>query len=655
MENRLSKCFMQIFTYLLFAPIVLQGQTDNYRQELLNLSNISRLSLYRTGDIQQLSSYDRTGDNDDGFSGKYSSMGKDPEGFVLADLKGPGVVNRIWTPTPEIDTIKFYFDGEKKPRISVPFLELFSGKTYPFVAPLCGNDNGGYYCLLPIPYEKSLKIIYTGKLLRFHQTQYRNLSKVDKMPSFSLDLIKNHQNDMNKISEIWNQKTSILDGYKNLKSKKINIILKENSEQNIFELPNGGRIVGVELGAGSDLLHAYRKIMLKANWDNENDLAINVPLHDFFGFAYGKPAMQSLLLGSDKTKLYSYLPMPFDSSAKLSLVYDKFKEGDAKEIQVSGTIYYTDDKRDAKNEGKFYAQSRREYNPESGKLYTIADVNGKGHFIGTILVSQGLENGHTAFFEGDDRTLIDGKMAMHGTGSEDYFNGGYYAIMDKWDRVYSLPIFGCLGYSQMTSRTGGYRFYLTDKLNFNKSFKIAIEHQPAPAANVKVDYSSIGFFYADQPQFQNTEIRIDDQITPIQHQDRLTPQSMKMVFYWNASAFYHDDYITFNSKITNDWTTTVDIEEIPITQVNLDELENGSYKVFIEYQKTESGKPFSLWQRTKRISDWIPTDIKDTEKTKKVYAGDIQITDQLKTITFRKRKTDDVTINLWAICFEKIK
>src|SRR5688572_14359830 len=145
----------------------LSAQNDNYRQELLNLADISRLSFYRTGDMEQLSSYDRTGGNDDGFSGKYSSIRKEAEGLVIADLKGPGVINRIWTPTPEADTVKFYFDGEKTPRISIPFINLFTGKTFPFVAPLCGNQLGGFYSYLPIPYQKSLKIIYTGKNLRF--------------------------------------------------------------------------------------------------------------------------------------------------------------------------------------------------------------------------------------------------------------------------------------------------------------------------------------------------------------------------------------------------------------------------------------------------------------------------------------------------------
>src|SRR5437868_3606218 len=124
-----------------------RGAPDN---PLLGLAEWSRLDLLPrfkqsvfTGSV---SSYDRTGGNDDGFSGKYSFISKEPGGLVIANLKGPGVVNRIWTPTPTSDTIKFYFDGETSPRIAVPFIALFTGKTFPFLSPLSGNQLGGYYC-----------------------------------------------------------------------------------------------------------------------------------------------------------------------------------------------------------------------------------------------------------------------------------------------------------------------------------------------------------------------------------------------------------------------------------------------------------------------------------------------------------------------------
>ena len=49
-------------------------------------------------------------------------MRKEAGGLVIADLKGPGVVYRIWTPTPTDDMVEFYFDGETTPRLGVPRL-----------------------------------------------------------------------------------------------------------------------------------------------------------------------------------------------------------------------------------------------------------------------------------------------------------------------------------------------------------------------------------------------------------------------------------------------------------------------------------------------------------------------------------------------------
>ncbi|HWQ92701.1 MAG TPA: hypothetical protein VN673_13585, partial [Clostridia bacterium] len=86
--------------------------------------------------IGAVTSYDRSGGNDDGFSGKYSFVRKDGEGVVLADLKGPGVIYRVWTPTPTDDILEFYFDGESKPRVELKYRDLFLGKHPAFPRPL---------------------------------------------------------------------------------------------------------------------------------------------------------------------------------------------------------------------------------------------------------------------------------------------------------------------------------------------------------------------------------------------------------------------------------------------------------------------------------------------------------------------------------------
>ena len=144
--------------------------------ELENLQRADQLPTYRSGEyIGQISSYDRTGGNDDGFDGTHSFIRKENGHLVIADFQGPGVVNRIWTPTPTDDTLAFYFDGEAQARLRIRFSDLFSGEVFPFVKGLSGNEIGGYYTYLPIPYEKSLKIVFEGEKMLFHQIQYREL------------------------------------------------------------------------------------------------------------------------------------------------------------------------------------------------------------------------------------------------------------------------------------------------------------------------------------------------------------------------------------------------------------------------------------------------------------------------------------------------
>ena len=102
------------------------GIQELYRLDLLP-------ALKESTKVASLSSYDRTGGNNDGFGGQYSYVRKEKDGLVLADLKGPGIIYRIWTPTPTDDMLEFYFDGESEPSIQVKFRELFMGKHPQFV------------------------------------------------------------------------------------------------------------------------------------------------------------------------------------------------------------------------------------------------------------------------------------------------------------------------------------------------------------------------------------------------------------------------------------------------------------------------------------------------------------------------------------------
>ena len=105
------------------------------------------------------SSTDPAQNNRDFSNFLYSTNGEE----VLLDLTGPGTIYRVWFTgfNPATDYIKVYFDGETTPRINMLLADLFSGTNAPFVTPLVGNatvSSGGFYCYLPLPFNKSVRI-----------------------------------------------------------------------------------------------------------------------------------------------------------------------------------------------------------------------------------------------------------------------------------------------------------------------------------------------------------------------------------------------------------------------------------------------------------------------------------------------------------------
>jgi hypothetical protein len=184
--------------------------------------------------------------------------------------------------------------------------------------------------------------------------------------------------------------------------------------------------------------------------------------------------------------------MPYAKGAKVELVSLR---SSGTEVPITGEVI-TADKGKASDEGYFYAVWRRENPTKVGEHYKFVSTTGKGHLVGLILQAQGLEPGGTPFFEGDDQTTIDGRLVVHGTGSEDFFNGGWYAVPGRWDHRFSRALSGCLGYDMPAGRTGGYRLFLGDAYSFKKSLLQTIEHSPE-GNSFSTDYCSVAFLYSD--------------------------------------------------------------------------------------------------------------------------------------------------------------
>ena len=456
-----------------------------------------------------VSSYDRTGGNDDGFSGKYSFVRKEAGGLVLADLKGPGVIHRIWTPTPTDDETEFYFDGESSPRIRLKFRDLFTGTQPPFLPPLVGSAGGGYYSYVPLPFRKSVKVLVRAEKFQFYQINYSIYPDSTDLATFTPD--KNYLGNIERARKLYSSTGQDIHLYStpegaSLRRHTRSDVLNPGQSLTLFETKQPGRIVGLELGPASLLSGKGRDITLKIYWDGDNQPAVLAPAGDFFGYAWGEPAVRSLMLGTAANRNYVYFPMPFDRSAKIELVSET---NAGAPIEVQAQVFTADVPR-SKDEGRFYAIWRRENPTTEGRPFTYIETRGRGHIVGSILQAQGIEPGNTFFFEGDEQVTIDGELSIHGTGSEDSFNGGWYDVPGRWDGRFSLPWSGCLDYKKPLGRTGGYRFLLADAYSFEKSILFTIEH--APTGNkMPTDYAAVTYLYSENgPTFDFTLPRVVD-------------------------------------------------------------------------------------------------------------------------------------------------
>ncbi|MDN5203745.1 DUF2961 domain-containing protein [Fulvivirgaceae bacterium BMA10] len=640
LKNFLMMKYALVF-FFASATSFAQKASNTLVEELDMLNNIELLPKYvERGEAHMLSSYDSTGGNDDGFSGKYSFIRKEGEDrLVIADLKGPGVIQRIWTPIPTRDTIQFYFDGEKEPRINIKFEDLFTGKKYPFVAPLCGNEIGGYFSYIPIPFAKSLKIVYVGSGLKFHQIQYRLYKKNKKVTSFHVDLTEHEKKALERASQPWIKVEKDQLGQngrkkENLKTYKKQVSINPGETLKWVELSGGGRIVSITMDNASQLESKNTDLIFRAKWDDDPNYGINVPLAPLFGYAFGEKSMHSLLMGTDGETNYTQLPMPFDDKAVLELHYLK-RDGTAQPtFDFEFTLAYSDEKRNPKKEGRLYATWNREF-PKEGKPFTILKQQGKGHHVGTLLFCQSTEEKDvwfpTGFFEGDDVTTIDGELRMHGTGSEDYFNGGWYGVADRWDAAHSLPIHGCLDYSIPLARTAAYRFYTSDKVNFEQSYELTIEHDGGEN-KWAVDYGAIALYYGDRPPTQTMEP------TPMNTLEFTPPKRLEIVlnhFNIQSLAFPPEEVAVNYTKVKDKHVFKFSTKgKRLVVKNNLEVPVEGEYSLYISYFKSPESGSIRFFQRQKPVSEWIDINAQEAQFTENHKIGNIHFKEGKAPLTF---------------------
>ena len=137
---------------------------------------------------------------------------------------------------------------------------------------------------------------------------------------------------------------------------------------------------------------------------------------------------------------------------------------------------------------------------ETGKYHPYLNRQGRGRYIGAYLVTDGqLESKMPGWFEGDEIFTCDGEMRIHGTGTEDCFNGGWYAVPGRLDGPGANPLSGFPEYGKEGERDVviAYRWYLPDPISYEKSIVGELEH--GGVNDINANYRTAVFFYDSKP------------------------------------------------------------------------------------------------------------------------------------------------------------
>ncbi len=271
----------------------------------------------------------------------------------------------------------------------------------------------------------------------------------------------------------------------------------------LAQLEGPGRIVHIWFTIAHSDPYYPRMLTLRMYWDGEEHPSVECPVGDFFGMGHGidKPfASLPVRVTSDGRGRNCYWPMPFRKSARITVTNESDKRCDA-------FYYYIDWQKHTSLDSKtayFHAMYRQEFPCVMGRNYLLADIEGRGHYVGTIQSVYMISPGW--YGEGDDFFFIDGEKepGLRGTGTEDYFCDGW-GFREQSGPFYGTPLWE--GYNT-GDRGTAYRWHIPDPVVFQKSLRAEIEHKGSQSfpdgtgsGFIERDdlMSSVAFWYQIEP------------------------------------------------------------------------------------------------------------------------------------------------------------
>ncbi|WP_394828585.1 DUF2961 domain-containing protein [Pendulispora albinea] len=286
-----------------------------------------------------------------------------------------------------------------------------------------------------------------------------------------------------------------------------------------FQYPKGVKFAG-----------PLNDLWIRITWNGEARPAVFAPLGSFFAQGQLGPGLSTGLaagMNADGT-MYMFFPMPFAAHATIELV----NQGTARIDDVWFDVKHAPFTGSFDDVGTFRAAYNTARPSTQGKDLVFLDTEGAGRIVGVVESVRGQKTidpePHlpSFFLEGDERAHIDDRRtpSLHGTGTEDFFNGGWY--FDQG--FFSLPTHGFVA-GDLTGTNPNtramYRFFTSDSISFDKHVRLTIEHGGTDEIPVEA-WTLTYYYWQPEPRLRWSDtLAIGDDASESGHGYAITQQS----------------------------------------------------------------------------------------------------------------------------------
>jgi len=444
-------------------------------------------------------------------------------GYLLASVDdGPGFVTRMFFTRFRLDNLlagdrffdlpdlggfdyevlRIYVDDLSRPAMEVPLTDL--GEDDPFARPLAGRTVAATVSYTPISFRHRLRVVL-GRTNTFCAYFYHvDVKRIDSAtrpfsprladdPAYGASAAMLGQaGDAREASpgEVdWEQNTEVPAG----------------AEAVAFSDASGGTLTRLGVQCDDAMAARLAGADLRVFYDESERPAFDVPLDAFCGAREQLAPLRTLALRVDRAEgglsTEMYLPMPYRRSVRIVVR----NRGDVPiSLKISGRV---DRALPAEPWGYLHARSFAVAGPQpEGSRFEVVSVSGRGRHVGTFLFAAGDGDRRMGPFrtslnilEGNEEGIIDGVAKIFGTGTEDYFNAGFYFGAGPFDSPFAAANYVKGGFSNEPGVVSCCRWHvLSDAIDFQESFALRFQYGVDNPAMVR-RYATVAYYYLDRP------------------------------------------------------------------------------------------------------------------------------------------------------------